>query len=111
MTYTIVVAYRFAAAWLAKSWEERGAYEAEHLRPIFARHADKVSVRFFDAEAFSARHSDFMIAETDDLKHYYYMIESLRESRLFKDGLAEFTDVILGIEDGFREFERDVLSA
>ena len=111
MKYTIVITYSFSPDWLKKSWQERADYEHRHIRPILAEFAKDVSVRFFDAEAFSAKYSDFMIVETSDLKRYYYLIEALRESQLFKDGLAEFKDIIFGIEDGFREYERDVLNA
>lgn len=111
MKYTIVIPYAFHADWLKRSWEERSEYERQHVRPVFEKFAGKVSARFFDAEAFSARHSDFMILETEDLKHYYYLIETLRESQLFKDGLVEFKDVLLGIEDGFRAYEQDVINA
>ena len=110
MKYTIVITFAFHPDWLKRSWEERADYERKHVRPVFGRFKDKVSARFFDAEAFSARYSDFMILETEDLKHYYYLIETLRESQIFKDGLVEFKDVVLGIEDGFRAYEQDVLN-
>ncbi|UXY17143.1 hypothetical protein N8I74_09085 [Chitiniphilus purpureus] len=108
MKYTIVVTYSFSPEWLQKSWEARAEYEKRHVRPIFAEYASDVQVRFFDAEAFSARFSDFMILETTDLKRYYYLIEALRDSPLFKDGLVEFKDIFLGIEDGFQDYEREV---
>ncbi|NDY91826.1 darcynin family protein [Ideonella livida] len=110
MTYTVIVTYTFHPDWLRKTWEERAAYERQHIRPVFERFAGEVSVRFFDAEAFSARCSDFMIFETADLKSYYFLIESLRESPVFRDGLVTFQDVLIGIEDGFRTYEREMLA-
>jgi hypothetical protein len=109
MKYAIVVTYTFNQGWLNKTWEERAAFERTHLRPIFAEYADRVAVRFFDAEAFSTRFSDFMLMETSDLRDYYFLIEALRESQLFKDGLAQFNDISVGIEDGFREYEAAAL--
>jgi hypothetical protein len=111
MKYTIIIPYSFHSDWLKLTWQERGEYERKHLRPVFEKFANSVTVRFFDAEAFSARHSDFMILETDDMKHYYYLIESLRESQIFKDGLVEFKDVLLGIEDGFRSYEQEIMNS
>ncbi|PTL76225.1 darcynin family protein [Vitiosangium sp. GDMCC 1.1324] len=111
MKYTIVLTYTFATEWLQKSWKERGAFEREHLQPIFAKYANTVQPRFYDAEAFSTRCSDFVILETEDLKQYYFLIEELRESRLFSEGLIEFKDITIGVEDGFREFEKEVLEA
>lgn len=111
MKYTIVITYSFSSDWLKKSWQERGNFERECLQPIFAKYADWVKVRFFDAEAFNPRFSDFLIIETSNLKYYYFLIEELRESKLFSEGLVEFKDIIVGLEDGFREFEREVLNS
>lgn len=109
MKYTIVIAYAFSPAWLNKSWRERADYEATHVRPILAAYAGKVSVRLFDAEGFSTDHSDFMILETADMKDYYFFIEALRESRLFKDQLVSFRQILIGIEDGHDAYEREVI--
>jgi hypothetical protein len=105
MKYAIVVTYTVTQGWLNKTWEERAEFERTHLRPIFAEYADRVRVRFFDAEGFSTRFSDFMLMETSNLRDYYFLIEALRESRLFKDGLAQFNDINVGIEDGFHGYE------
>lgn len=110
MKYTIVITYAFSAEWLKKNWRERSDYEATHIAPILAEYADRVSVRLFDAEAFSAEHSDFLIIETADMKDYYFFIEALRESQIFKDGLVTFKQIVMGIEDGFRAYEREALS-
>lgn len=110
MKYGIIVLYSFRPAWLQKSWQERAEFEQKHLRPIFAKYADRVQPRFFDAEAFHSEFSDFMLLETQDLKDYYYLIEEIRESQLFKEQLVDFKQILIGIEDGFRDFERDVLN-
>ena len=109
MKYTIVITYAFSPDWLKKSWHERSDYEATHIAPILATFADRVSVRLFDAEAFSADHSDFLIVEATDMKDYYFFIEALRESQLFKDGLVAFKQIVIGIEDGFRAYEREAM--
>lgn len=109
MKYTVVIAYAFSPAWLRKTWQERADYEAAHVRPVLAEHAGKVSVRLFDAEAFSTDHSDFMILEVADMKDYYFFIEALRESRIFKDELVTFKQILIGIEDGFEAYEREVI--
>lgn len=109
MKYTIVIAYAFSPQWLLKSWQERADYVATHVRPILSAYADRVSVRLFDAEAFSTEHSDFMILESSDMKDYYFFMEALRESRLFKDQLVSFKQILIGIEDGFEAYEREAL--
>lgn len=108
MKYTIIITYIFNKTWLKKSWEERKEYSKKHVEPIFQKYVGRVSVRLFDAEAFHTTFSDFMLLETNDLKVYYFLIEDLRESQLFKDDLVEFKEVILGIEDGFRAYELEL---
>jgi hypothetical protein len=76
------------------------------LNPIFGKYAKSVKVRFFDAEAFVAKFSDFVIFETEDLRQYYFLIEELRDSPLFAKRLAQIEDIFMGIENGYQEFER-----
>jgi len=109
--YTIILAFTYSPAWLQKTRAQREAFNAEHLRPIFAKYAASVSVRFFDAEAFVARFSDFAIFETEDLRQYYYLIEELRDSPLFAGEIARIADVFMGIEDGHQQFEADAKAA
>lgn len=107
MKYTIVMTYTYAAEWLQKTREQREAFNDEYLNPIFGKYGKTVKVRFFDAEAFVARFSDFVIFETEDLKQYYFLIEELRDSPLFAQRLAKIEDLFMGIEGGYREFERN----
>ncbi|MGW0883093.1 darcynin family protein [Streptomyces sp. NPDC002671] len=105
MKTTIILTYTFTPAWLALSREERNAMVATHVHPVFARYADRVSARFFDAEAFNTAFSDFALLETEDLKAYYFLIEDLRDSPLIAQGYLVMNDVFLGVEDGFQTFE------
>ena len=50
MKYTILVLMTSTKEWLALTREQRRAFVAEEMNPIFARYADKVSARFLDAE-------------------------------------------------------------
>ncbi|MGW2490467.1 darcynin family protein [Streptomyces sp. NPDC001606] len=105
MRTTIVLTYTVTPAWLALSREERNALTAAHVQPLFARYADRVSARFFDAEAFTAAFSDFALLETEDLRAYYFLIEELRDSPLIAQGYLVMNDVFMGVEDGFRSYE------
>lgn len=107
--FTIVLSYNFSPGWLQKTWSERKEFEQAHIAPLFIKYAGRVRSRFFDAEAFCARVSDFIIFETDDLTQYYYLIEELRESPLLSHGFVTFADLLIGIEDGHQAFENDVL--
>jgi hypothetical protein len=106
MKYTIVMTYTYAAEWLQKTREQRQAFNDEFLNPLFGKYIKTVKVRFFDAEAFESRFSDFVIFETEDLKQYYFLIEELRDSPLFAQRLAKLEDIFMGIEGGHQEFEK-----
>jgi hypothetical protein len=105
MKYTIVLAYRYSAEWLQKTREQRQAFNDQYLNPILGKYGKTVNARFFDAEAFTSRFSDFVLFETEDLRQYYFLIEELRDSPLFAQGLARIEDLFMGIEGGYREFE------
>ncbi|MEV4443435.1 darcynin family protein [Streptomyces sp. NPDC049577] len=111
MKYGIVLTYTVTERWLALSREERNAMRAAHIEPAFAAHADRVKARFFDAEAFSGRISDFAVLETEDLGAYYFLIEALRDTPVIAEGYLAFDEVFLGVEDGFQEYEQALASA
>ncbi|MFF1560859.1 darcynin family protein [Streptomyces sp. NPDC058279] len=106
MKYGIVLTYTVTPRWLALSREERNAMRAAHIEPVFAAYADRVTARFFDAEAFHTRMSDFAVLETEDLRAYYFLIEALRDTPLLADGYMAFGEISLGVQDGFQEYER-----
>ncbi|MEV6670517.1 darcynin family protein [Streptomyces sp. NPDC051162] len=105
MLYTIVLSYAFSPAWLNLTRDERNAMEERYIQPVFAKYADQVSARFFDAEAFHAQHTDFALLETTDLQAYYHLVEELRDTPLIGGQYLAFTDIKIGIEDGYRAFE------
>ncbi|MGW2409370.1 darcynin family protein [Streptomyces sp. NPDC001739] len=106
MRYGIVLTYTVTPRWLALSRDERNAMRREHLEPIFAAYADRVTARFFDAEAFTGRVSDFAVLETDDLGAYYFLVEALRDTPVISEGYLTFADIFLGVEDGFQAYEQ-----
>ncbi|MBZ4321052.1 darcynin family protein [Streptomyces huiliensis] len=105
MTYGIVLTYTVAPRWLALSRDERNAMRAAHLEPVFAAFADRVRARFFDAEAFSGRCSDFVVLETEDLGAYYFLVEALRDTPVIAEGYLTFGEIFVGVEDGFEAYE------
>ena len=42
-------------AWLGQSRQERATFTVTVIQPVLERYADRVHVRFYDAEAFAAR--------------------------------------------------------
>ncbi|MDH6700562.1 darcynin family protein [Streptomyces griseoviridis] len=105
MKYGIVIRYQFAPAWLQLSREERGRYQEIFQKDVVGPYTDRLTVRHFDAEAFSADFSDFLLIETDDLEAYYYFIEGLRDSDFIARGLARIHDITIGVPDGYKGYE------
>jgi hypothetical protein len=106
MKYGIFIGYTFAPAWLAMPRAERARFRAEHIEPVLAKYADLLTLRHYDAEAFSADPTDFAFVTTDDLDAYYGFIEELRDSPLISTGLASMRTVHIGLADGYRRFEQ-----
>ncbi|GAA4423862.1 hypothetical protein GCM10023148_25870 [Actinokineospora soli] len=96
MGYTAFMLLTALPAWLALPRSTRD--EIAGKLPTDAA----VEVRFYDAEAFSARCSDVAVFATDDLAAYYRLVEALRDSPLFAEPYFRVEDVILSIEDGHR---------
>jgi hypothetical protein len=94
-------------AWLALSRDRRAEFAAE-LGGIFAD-AAAVRVRYFDAEAFGHGYTDFIFAETSDLTAYHFMWERIKDAALFTVPYFAIKDVVFGIEEGYRAYEREVL--
>jgi hypothetical protein len=64
MNYTYFVLLRAKPAWLSLSREARSALANQHLRATLAQYQGRLTMRYFDAEAFSAPCSDVMMIET-----------------------------------------------
>lgn len=103
--YSIIVMMSTRPEWLALTHEERDAFNNKYVNPIFARYAETVKVRLFDAEAFTASCTDFALFETDDLTQYYFLMESLRDTPLFSKPYFDVDEIIVGLEGGFERFE------
>ncbi|GCE49981.1 darcynin-like uncharacterized protein [Thermosporothrix hazakensis] len=107
MNYSVFVLMTAAPAWLSLSREQRNDMVANTLEPLLREFGATVRVRLFDAEAFTARCSDVMMLETEDLKSYYYFIEKLRDTALIAHPYFIVNDIIPAIENGFRTFEAE----
>jgi hypothetical protein len=92
-------------AWLSMSREQRDELVEREVAPVLAAHP-AVRVRWVDVEAFSAESSDVLVAETDDLRAWNRLVEALRDSPLFATPLFRLDRVLVGIEEGFRDYAR-----
>ncbi|MFD0695556.1 darcynin family protein [Paenibacillus sp. GCM10027628] len=108
MNHCFVVLLEVDPTWLALSREMRREYASE-LYEIIGRHAAEVRVRYFDADAFSGKCSDFVICETQNTAQYHYMWEALKDSQGFSGGYYRIKDVIYGIQNAYQAYETEVL--
>lgn len=95
-------------AWLSLSRDERRAAVAEHVAPLLAKHRATTSVRWYDAEAFSANPTDLAVIDTTSLQDWYDLYEGLRDSPLWTVPYFRTEQVILAVEQGFRDYEQRV---
>lgn len=107
MKYSIFVLMTATPAWLSLRREQRNEIVASRMEPLLREYGATLRMRLFDAEAFTARCSDIMLLETEDLKHYYYFMEKLRDTELIAHPYFIVNEILPAIENGFRVFEAE----
>ncbi|OCW57636.1 darcynin family protein [Hoeflea olei] len=104
MTWTIFVTLRATPQWLQQTPQDRETIAAACLAEVMVD--DRVTMRFFDAEAFSGVCSDVAVFETTDMVAYYFTMERLRNTALISAPYFEIVAIIPALENGFRLFRR-----
>lgn len=104
MTWTIFVHLRATPAWLRLPPAERDTIAAECLAEALVD--DRVTMRFYDAEAFSGAASDIAVFETSDMLAYYFTMERLRNTPLISAPYFEVVSITPALENGFRAFQQ-----
>lgn len=102
--YAIFHLVTFTPAWLALSRQRRREI-ADGVVALLSTTHGAVSVRWFDAEAFSAKTTDVLLVETEDLFEYYRFWERVRDTSLFTEPYMVENQVVVGIEQGHRVHE------
>ena len=90
---------RTTTDWLKLAPRERFAFLEEVIRPLLVKHP-KVSMRFFDAEAFSAEVTDVILWETTEVMAYQAIVEDLRET-MFWGSYFEVVGIVASIENAY----------
>lgn len=103
-SYAVIVCLQVDNRWLALSREERNRIAAPVFE-IMEKHAPGVRCRYFDADAFNGSLSDFVLCETEDLQNHHFLWEELKDSPCFTEGYFTITNVIIGLEEGYRRYE------
>lgn len=104
--YVIVVQLRALPAWLALDRPARQRVIAEHVEPILAAHADTCRTRWVDVESFTATCSDLLIADVGDPLAWNRLWEAVRDTPLFAVPYFAAESILMGVEDGYRDYER-----
>jgi hypothetical protein len=108
LNYGIIVMLEFYPSWLALPREKRREL-AKDLYEIVGKYQEQVKVKFFHADALGGRYTDFVICETTDMKHYHFMWEEIRDTIAYSQGYFKIKDVVMGIQNAYRQFEIEVL--
>ncbi len=85
--------------WLDLDTPRRVAFLNEQMRPLLEARPE-VRMRFFDAEAFTARATDVLLWETKDLSAWAWICDHLRET-LFWDYYFEVLDILPSLEGNY----------
>ncbi len=106
--YTYFMLARTTPHWLALAREQRMRFAEEVFKPVLARFP-AVSLRYFDAEAFSSRCTDVLMWETDDPGQYNFMVDALRDTAMYSVPYFEIVDIIGAVEDSYAAYDEQVL--
>lgn len=107
MNYVFFILLQATPAWLALPRQRRRALADQHLAPVLQAHEGRLTMRYFDAEAFTAQCSDVMMTQTQDPKHHYFFMEQLRDSPLISTPYFEVVQIIPTIEEGYQQYEKE----
>ena len=103
--YTFFMLLQSMPDWLKLSRADRRRFNEEHIRPVLARYP-QVTMRFYDAEAFSGRCTDVAVFETGDLQAYSFLVDGLRDTAFFSHPYLQVLDFVPAVEDGYVEYDK-----
>ena len=109
--FTVFMLVKTTPEWLGFTVDHRHDLARTQLTPILKKHADGVSLRFFDVEFYSARVTDIWMWDAKDHHSYELLVEELRETP-FWDRYFEVVEILPGVEDAYaRNYDRALLTA
>ena len=80
----------------------------QFLFPVLASYSEHIQFQVYNAEAFHAKVSDFFVVETTNLEKYYQFLQKLKATKVFADEFFELEDIVMGAENGFRQFNEQM---
>ncbi len=108
---TIFMLVKTTPEWLGFPVEKRHELAKAQLTPVLEKHRDKVRLRYFDIEFYSARVTDLWMWEARDHHAYELLVEELRETP-FWDRWFEVVEILPGVEDSYaKNYDRETITA
>lgn len=86
--------------WLGFPVGERFKLLAQHVEPILRKHHEKIRLRFYDVEFYSARVTDIWLWDAADPHSYELLVEDLRETP-FWDRYFSIVEILAGVENAY----------
>lgn len=108
---TVFMLVKTMPEWLAMSVDERFRELANHVEPIVQRHRERVRLRFYDVEFYTARVTDVWVWDALDHHAYELLVEDLRETP-FWDRYFAIVEILPGVENAYaKNYGREALTA
>lgn len=107
MKMTFFMLLNSQPVWLAKSRRERREFTEGVIAPILAAYP-AVTMRYYDAEAFSGRCTDIATFETEEAEAYSDLVEALRDTSFFSAPYYQVVDIIPAVEGGYQAYDARV---
>lgn len=105
---TVFVLLKTTKEWLRLERAERNRIADCVLSTVLSD--NNVTLRMFDAEAFTTKCTDVAMFQAEDMQAFYFAMERLRDSELITRPYFEMVEIIPAIEDGFKAFEKASIS-
>lgn len=97
---TVFMLVKTLPEWLAFTVDERFRQLAQHVEPILKKYRDRVRLRFYDVEFYSARVTDIWQWDAIDHQAYELVVEELRETP-FWDRYFAIVEILTGVENAY----------
>jgi Darcynin, domain of unknown function len=108
---TVFLLVKTMPEWLAMSIDERFSELGKHVEPIVQRHRERVRLRFYDVEFYTARVTDVWVWDALDHHAYELLVEELRETP-FWDRYFAIVEILPGVENAYaKNYGRKALAA
>lgn len=108
---TIFMLVKTTPEWLGMSVDARFQALAEHVRPLLEKYRDRLRMRFYDVEFYTARVTDVWVWDALDHQAWELLVEDLRETP-FWDRYFAILEILPGVENAYaKHYDREALTA